>query len=141
MPDSAIVSGDQVMFQPAQGAATLIAPAIIPINGSGTMAVMGKPVCLEGDEKNVQLPVPYIAGAYVIPGMGLLTIKQLAGDQLSKKTLNSKKLILKGALFDSEMQVTAPAQQPTPSGPVPDPNAKYAGKGQFMTTNVKFTPS
>ena len=141
MPDTAIITGDQVQFLPAQGAAILMAPAMIPINGSGTMTVMGKPVCLKGDEKNVQMPIPYIAAPYVIPGMGLLKISALGGDQLSKKLMNGKKLILKGSQFDAEMQVTAPAQQPTPTGPVPDSTAKYSGKGQFISTNVKFTPS
>ncbi|WP_461535203.1 hypothetical protein [Spongorhabdus nitratireducens] len=141
MPDIAIITGDQVQFLPAQGAATLMAPALIPINGSGTLTIMGKPICLEGDEKNVQLPIPYIAGPYIIPGMGLLKITALGGDQLSKKALNGKKMILKGSQFDAEMQVTAPAQQPTPTGPVPDGTPKYTGKGQFISTNIKFTPT
>lgn len=141
MADSAIITGDQVQFLPAQGAATLLAPAMIPISGTGTMAVMGKPVCLEGDEANVQMPVPYIAGPYSIPGMGLLKINALAGDQLSKKLMNGKKVILKGSQFDAVMEVTAPAQQPTPTGPVPDGTPKYTGKGQFITTNMKFMPS
>ena len=141
MADSAIITGDQVQFLPAQGAAMLLAPGMIPISGSGTMTVMGKPVCLEGDEANVQMPIPYMAGPYCIPGMGLLKINALAGDQLSKKLMNGKKVILKGAQFDAVLEVTAPAQQPTPTGPVPDGTPKYTGKGQFITTNMKFMPS
>ena len=141
MSDSAIVTGDQVKFLPTQGNASLIAPAIIPIIGTGTLAVMSKLVCLEGDEKNVHMPIPYTAGPYSIPGMGLLKITALAADQLSQKLMNGKKVILKGAQFDAEMQVTVPAQQPTPTGPVPDATPKYTGKGEFMTTNAKFTPS
>lgn len=135
--DKIILQGDQAMFQPTMGAAVLIGNLSIPINGSGTMTVTGKKVCLEGDEKNVQLPINYIQGPYIIPGMGILKITGLAGDQLSKKTVNNKALILKGSTFQAEMQVTAPAQQPTPSGPVPDATPKYSGMGQFITSNIK----
>jgi len=136
--DTVILEGDMAQFQPAMGAATLIGMLMVPLSGTGTLMITGKKVCLEGDEKNVQLPINYTQGPYVIPGMGILKITALGGDQLSTKLVNGKKLILKGSNFQAEMQVTAPAQQPTPNGPVPDATPKYAGQGQFTSLNLKL---
>ena len=140
MSDLAIIHGDLAMFQPNFGAALVTVPPG-GMSATGTMTIMGKKVCLEGDEKKVSVPGTYIKPPYVIPGMGTVTIKKLAGDQLTKKSLNGKKMILKGKMYDTEFTVSAPAMQPTPTGPVPDGGPKYNGKGQFVSTNVKCFPT
>ena len=140
MSDLIIVDGDTVNFLPSFGAAVVVP---IPTTIAGTASktnVTGKPPCLEGDEKNVQSAgCMYIAGAYVIPGTGTLKIDKLNSDQLTKKTkIEGKKAILHGSMFDAVFEVQSPAQQPTPSGPVPDSTSKYSGgKGMFVPSNSK----
>lgn len=124
-----------VQFDPNFGKALLVV-APVPINGTGTHSVMMMKGCVEGDEMKVKLPTSYNAPPY-LGGMGMAFIKKLNKDQLSKKTkCKNKAVILKGTKFDAEFTVTVPAQQPTPSGPVPDTTLKYQGKGQFVTTNT-----
>lgn len=138
MADFVLVDGDTVLFLPAFGAA-MVAVQPGKLQGSGKATLSGKKVCLKGDEANVQVPgCSYISGPHVIPGVGTLKISGLAGDQVAKKTKNDQALMLKGSMFNAEFQVTAPAQQPTPTGPVPDGTAKYSGNGQFITTNMKW---
>ena len=36
----------------------------------------------------------------------------------------------------AQFQVVAPAMQPTPAGPIPDPVLLKPGTAQFITTNV-----
>ena len=129
------------MFEPKVGAAMIITPPTMPISGTGAHTVMMMKGCLEGDEKNVSLPVSYMVPPdYFIPGMGLMKIKKLNKDQLSKKTkCSNKKIILKGTKFDSEMTVTMPAQTINKASGAPEPHTttSFAGKGQFQTTNTK----
>jgi hypothetical protein len=47
-------------------------------------------------------------------------------------------VLLKGGDFTAKFTVSAPAQQQTAAGPVPDPMALYTGTGKFITTNSKF---
>ena len=141
MAITVLVESDIFQFMPFAGAAIFIGAPITSMQATGTMTVMGKKVCLEGDESKVQLPISYIAAPYVIPGMGTLKIKKLASSQIASKTVNGKKILLKTDMFDSEFQVSAPAQQPTPGGPVPDSTPSYNGKGQFIRTNIKFAAS
>jgi hypothetical protein len=49
---------------------------------------------------------------------------------------NQKPILIKGATFQAIFNVTAPAMQPTPAGPVPDPVLVKPGTAQFITTNV-----
>jgi hypothetical protein len=138
MADFIIKDGDQAMFLPNFGNAMVV---VRPgnISSSSKSSIQGSAMCVKGDESSVSVPgCMYTAPPYVIPGSGTLTIKALASDQLAKKYLcGEKKVILKGGQFDAEFQVQSPAQQPTPSGPVPDATPMYSGKGMFITTNMK----
>ena len=80
----------------------------------------------------------YIAPPYVISGSGTLKVDKPDSDQLTEKTeVEGKKDILQGSQFDAVFEVQSPAQQPTPTGPVPDSMTKYSGgKGMFVPTNV-----
>lgn len=135
--DNVLKSGDQAIFMPAFGPAMVtVMPGIIT-GSAATVMVGGSPACVDGDERSVQVPgCAYISGAFVTPGVGTLSIQALGADQKSRKTKAAGKFILlKGMMFTAKFQVTVPAQQPTPGGPVPDPVPMYTGQGQFQTTN------
>lgn len=142
MSDTILLDGDQAIFLPAFGAATVV---VRPgrLAGSGPATVSGKAVCVDGDEAKVTVPAcMYTAGAYSIPGLGTLSIKQLAGNQKATKTKSGgKPVLLKGAMFTAQFQVTVPAQQPQPTGPVPDGVPQYTGNGRFQSTNLKASGS
>ncbi len=139
MPDLIIVDGDMVNFLPSFGAAVVVP---IPTTIAGTASktkVTGRPLCLEGDEKDVKSAgCMYVAPPYVIPGSGTLKIDKLNSDQLTEKTkVEGKKVILQGSMFDAVFEVQSPAQQPG-SPPVPDSTTKYSGgKGSFVPSNAK----
>jgi hypothetical protein len=138
MADLIIVDGDTVTFLPSFGAA-IVVPAPTTISGSAATTKVGtKAPCLEGDEKNVQSAgCSYIKGSFV-GGTGTIKIDKLNSDQLTQKTtIEGKKVILMGTMFDAVFEVTSPAQQPSPSGAVPDPVTKYSGgKGSLVPTNA-----
>ncbi|PCK09206.1 MAG: hypothetical protein COA42_04935 [Alteromonadaceae bacterium] len=138
MSDFIIVDGDQAMFIPAFGMATVV---VQPgeIAGSGPSTIGGTPACIDGDEASVEVPgCNYITAVHTVPGSGTLKIDALAGDQLAQKTtVDGTPVILKGSMFTAVFEVQSPAQQPTPTGPVPDASPKYSGNGNFMNSNVK----
>jgi hypothetical protein len=45
-------------------------------------------------------------------------------------------MLLKGSVFQATFTVSAPAMQPTPSGPVPDPLMSKTFTCEFVTTNT-----
>jgi hypothetical protein len=116
-----------------------IVPAIlapVPLMGTGaTVLVANRPVCLQGDElpPALRAPLPYTAPPFVTPGMGTLTV-MLTPANLAQRTLNGKPLLIKGATFMAQFQVTVPAMQPTPAGPVPDPVVVKPGTAEFIPT-------
>jgi hypothetical protein len=141
MPDYAILDGDQAVFMPAFGAAIVV---VRPgrITATGMTLLMGKKVCVKGDETKLTVPgCTYITPVYSIPGTGTLKINALGGNQTSKKTKSGgKEVIVKGSTFTAVFEVQTPAQQP-PKGtapPVPDATPQYSGNGTFITTNTKF---
>ena len=141
MADFVLIDNDIVNFLPAFGAATVV---VLPgnITGSGPATLNGKKLCIDGDEKQVQVPgCTYIAPPYVIPGTGTLKINALASNQKATKTnTGGKAVLLKGSQFDAKFEVQSPAQQPPPGpgSPIPDSTPQYMGKGMFITTNIKF---
>jgi len=145
MADFVLLDGDTVMFLPAFGAATVV---VQPgkLAGSGPATAGGKKVCVDGDEKNVQVAgCQYIAGPYSIPGTGTLSISALAGDQKAQKTkTGGKAVLLKGGNFTAKFKPDpglAAAKQPPPGpgSPIPDATPEYSGQGTFVTTNTKFS--
>ncbi len=140
MPDLVIIDGDQAMFMTAFGAAiVLVGPG--KLSGTGKSTVKGKKICLEGDEKKVEVPgCMYTTPQYIIPGIGTLKIDALGGDQTSKNVKDSGKgIILKGGQFTAKFEVQSPAKDPSvaPAPPQPDSTSSYSGQGNFITTNTK----
>jgi hypothetical protein len=134
--DFVLLDGDQALFQPAFGAAVVVVrPGVL--RGSGPATVNGKAVAIDGDEASAAVRgCLYQSAAYPIPGTGTLEVATLAGDQRSQTSrAGDQPLLLVGGTFTARFRVQAPAQQPTPSGPVPDPLTEYSGRGQFLTSN------
>ncbi len=137
-----LIDGDQVIFQPSFGAATVVVqPGRLRAGGPATLG--GKKICVEGDESQVAVPgCTYITAQHSIPGTGTLKIAALAGDQTARKTnTGGKPLLLQGSQFTAKFEVQSPAQQPPPGpgSPVPDATPQYSGRGTFMPANHKFT--
>ena len=136
--DYVIKTGDMIritIFPPAV-VPMLMAP--VPLMGTSTkMTVMKMPVCLEGDELPPMLkaPMPYTSPPFVTPGMGTVSVTLLPLNK-TMTTKNGKPILIKGPPFPAEFTVSAPAMQPTPTGPVSDPVAKKPGMAEFITTNV-----
>jgi hypothetical protein len=138
MADIVMRTGDLVQI-------TIPAPAIVPqieapvpLTGSSTnVTVVGTPACLQGDELPPELrgPLVYTAPPFTIPGTGTLTLT-LMPNNLTLKTKNAgKPLLLKGGTFQAMFSVDSPATQPTPGGPVPDPEVEKPGTARFISTN------
>ncbi len=119
-----------------------IVPPIIPpvplIGTSSSMMVNFMPVCLEGDELPPPLlvPLPYTSPPFVTPGTGTLKVTINPTNKTATTKNDNKAILIKGTPFMAEFTVMAPAMQPTPGGPVPDPVAKKPGTAQFITTNA-----
>jgi hypothetical protein len=139
MSDYILIDGDQAMFEPTFGAATVVVqPGALTASGEATLN--GSNVCIDGDEGSVSVAgCTYVTSSHSIPGSGTLEIDSLAGDQVATKTKSGDTLVmLVGSKFTAKFSVQSPAQQPTSSGPVPDSTASYSGSGSFVTTNTKF---
>jgi hypothetical protein len=137
MADSILVTGDTVVFLPSFGAATAV-PVPGTLSGTGRANVGGKPVCVDGDETMVIVPgVAYTSPSFPVPGVGILSIDSLGGDQKAQTTkAGGKAVLLKGSTFTAKLEVSVPAQLVNPSGTVTDPAPQYSGTGQFVTTNL-----
>lgn len=136
MSDFIIIDGDQVLFKPTFGNATVV---VKPgkIAGTGDATYGGKKVCIVGDEQEVKVEnVPYISPPYT-GGKGTLKIDELAKEQVATHT-NTKgtRVILLGKNFQAKFEVTDKGKNPQG---VPDPKNVYkGGTGQFKTNNTKF---
>jgi hypothetical protein len=144
LADFLIKTGDmlQVTVPPPAIVPQLLAP--VPLIGTGmTVLVNNQPVCLQGDELPLALRVPltYTAPPFVTPGMGTLTIILLPTNLTLRTTISSKPALLKGGPFQALFNVTVPAMQPTPAGPIPDPLLVKPCQAQFITTTINALAS
>jgi hypothetical protein len=136
--DFIIKTGDmiRITISPPAVVPPLMSP--IPLIGTSTnLTVNNMPVCLEGDELPPMLmaPLPYTAPPFVTPGTGTVSVT-LTPMNKTLLTDNGKAILIKGTPFMAEFTVMAPAMQPTPVGPIPDPVAKKPGMAEFVTTNA-----
>jgi hypothetical protein len=137
--DFVIKTGDMLEVTIPEPALVPALEAPQPLTGSSTNVTIGggTPVCLQGDELPMALrePLPYTAPPFTIPGTGTLMLTLLP-ENLTTKTVNGgKPLLIKGATFTAMFTVETPAQQPTPTGPAPDPELEKPGTARFITTN------
>lgn len=141
MPDSILIDSDTVTFLPNFGAATVfVRPGII--KGSAKALLNGQKVCIEGDEKSVEVPgCLYIKPPHSIPGVGTIKIKSLKNDQKSKiLVVDGKPVLLKGTLFTAVFSIEVKALTPPPSS-TPDSATEYEGQGQFLNKNRQWLSS
>src|SRR4051812_18112073 len=110
MTDFILLDGDQVTFLPTFGSAVVV-PAPGTLQGSGPSTFGGRKVCVDGDEKQVQVPgCAYTSGAFTTAGLGTLKITALSPDQKAQKTQDhGKQVLLQGTQFTAEFNVTGPA--------------------------------
>lgn len=139
-PDFIIKTGDmiQITIPPPAIVPPIVAP--VPLVGTSKSMMVGfMPVCLEGDELPIPLrvPLPYTAPPFVTPGTGTLKVTITPTNKTMTTKNDNKAILIKGTPFMAEFTVVAPAMQPTPAGPVPDPVVKKPGTAQFITTNVQ----
>src|SRR6266540_5357156 len=124
--DFVMKTGDmiQITIPPPAIVPTIMAP--IPLIGTSvSLMISGAPACLEGDElpPPLRAPQPYTAPPFVTPGMGILSLTLTPANK-TLQTKNGRAILIKGTPFLAEFQVVAPAMQPTPAGPIPDPLLK-----------------
>ena len=144
MADLIVKTGDllQVTVPPPAIVPQLVAP--VPLLGTGmTVLINQQPICLQGDELPIALrgPLAYTAPPFVTPGMGTLTLILLPANLTLRTMVANKAALLKGAPFQATFNVTVPAMQPTPAGPIPDPVLVKPCQAQFITTTVNAMAS
>jgi len=137
--DFVLKTGDmlKVTVTPPAVVPMLVAP--VPLVGTGAPnSVNSMPICVQGDElpSMLRVPMPYISPPFVTPGMGTLTLALTPSNLTIQTTVANKPALIKGAPFTGSFNVTVPAMQPTPAGPVPDPLVSKPVTAQFITTNV-----
>ena len=124
------------MFNPNFGQAIV---TVRPGNliGTGKDKINQKLGCVDCDEKKViVLGCPYMTPQYSIPGVGMLVIQSLVGNQKAQKTKSGgKPVLLKGEQFQAKFTVMVPAQQPLVPSPIPDSTPQYSGTGTFISMN------
>ena len=136
--DQIIINGDSVVFS-STGPIILMPPLpITAIKANGETTINGKKVCIDGDEKKVEMSCSYTVPSFTIPGSGTLKIQSLSPEQLTKKTKSgTKSLILKGKIFTAIFEVESPAKQPPPKN-TPDSVPSYEVNGEFIANNNKI---
>ena len=138
MSDYVLIDGDQAVFQPTFGPATV---AVRPgkLTGSGPAEVNDKKMCIDGDEKQLSVPgCSYFTPLYSIPGVGTLKIDTLAANQKAKyNQTGGKAVLLKGGNFTAKFEVQTPAMQAPPTS-TPDTMTAYSGQGSFITKNTIY---
>ncbi|HEK1310957.1 TPA: hypothetical protein SMQ86_006060 [Pseudomonas aeruginosa] len=133
MLDWIVQDSDRVLFDPMFGPRQVIVVAPVMIRGSGHATVLGRRVCILGDEKKVQAQAQYLLPGYS-PGQGLVTIFQLQPNQQAPRCSSLGPVLLKGQKFIAQFTPTAPAVN-TGSG-TPDVMTPTFGQGSFVTTQT-----
>ena len=117
-----LATGDLIQFT---AVGSHIIPMIIaPLPLIGTSHVCKPtPVCVEGDElpPYLQIPMPYMDGAFTIPGIGTINLTLPALNLSQIISHGGKAVLLMGVPFSATFDVTVPAIQPS-AVPIPDVN-------------------
>ncbi|WP_160126111.1 hypothetical protein [Serratia sp. Z4] len=133
-----VATGDVVIFQPSFGNRTLLAPAQAVLAGTGRFMVNGKPGCVIGDLAKVVVPgIPYMAGNFSVPGVGMIQLVVAGPDQVAHKVLSGTPVLIKGCECQAVFIPTAPATDPSSGVPDPTVGVPTPGRGQFMVTQLK----
>lgn len=130
MADSMVTAGVQILFEQTSGSRTLLIPPMAVVNSVSTVLVVGQPASVAPDLSKVVIGgIPYEAGNFSIPGVGMVQGVVAASDQVAKKTLISgQPALLKGGQCQGFFIVTAPAT---------DPSSGVADAGAAAPTPIK----
>lgn len=142
MGDFVIRTGDMLRVTIPPPAVVPMLEAPVPLSGSSTnVTVNDMPICLQGDELPMELrePLPYTAPPFTAPGTGTLTLTLLPANMTRQTRNGGKPILIKGESFQAMFTVETPATQPSPTGPIPDPELEKAGTAEFVTTNETVT--
>jgi hypothetical protein len=125
----------QITIDPPTICPLLTSPVALVASGISTVNDMA--VCLQGDElpPSLQAPMPYMSGAYTVPGMGTVSVTLASSNTTQNAQDSGKPMLLKGQTFQATFTVSAPATSPPPAS-TPDPVASKTGTAQFITTNT-----
>lgn len=136
-----IVSGDLVQWNPGFGSRTVPPVPSQTVGTAVRVTIMGKPVCVQGDEKLWPLmltPHPYVNASYV-GGQVMFQQLLLMPDQLTLApphiTIGGKLAILKGQQFQLVSVAMVPGMDPT-TGPDPTAAAPLPGSGRMNTLQM-----
>ncbi len=129
-----VIDGDLLQFNPQFGHRQVTPTGPATIRGTGHATINKRHVCVVGDEKKVQVPAQYTIPGYS-PGMGVITIAVLAGDQQAPHCKSNAALILKGQQFTARFTPTQPAISATSPHPADAP-APSMGQGRFNTSQM-----
>jgi hypothetical protein len=136
--DFIITTGDMihVMIDPPAIIPQLEAPIPLEASTNGII-VDGMPACVLGDEVPPPLRglMSYTLPPFTIPGTGTLQVFLEPDNMAVQTTTDGKPLLIRGRPFPVAFTVAVPAMQPTPAGPLLDPEAMKPGTAQFVTTN------
>jgi hypothetical protein len=118
-----LTTGDLIEFVMV---GTHIIPMLLapwPLLGSSDVIKDAGPRCVFGDELplELQIPMPYIDGAYVTPGLGMINLEVPITSMSLIQFDNGMPVLLSGVPFPAEFNVSVPAIQPSVP-PVPDAN-------------------
>ena len=118
-----IKTGDMIKFTPLGSHMVPPIAAPVPLIGTGQSTIMFLKICLVGDELPpfLKVPLPYVDGGFVIPGMGTLQVDLLPIHQSMMIKEFGKKALIQGTPGTAKFSVTVPAQQPAAPAPIPDP--------------------
>lgn len=133
-----VIDGDGLVFTPQFGTATVALPLSPKIRGRGEACIGGESICILGDEKQVSFTVNYTRPPYfTTPGVGTLTIDELASDQRAIFATAPEPVIVVGSQFTTKFQPTTPAQD-TLGNQDPNNNGDF-GVGTFSPSSPFVT--
>jgi hypothetical protein len=132
--DLVLRTGDQAIFDPVFGVATVVAPPGI-ITGSSRAKNDGAVVCVQGDEATVVVTTATYSNPSYTGGSGILTIVSLGPDQMATRNKSGRRpVLLRGSVFRARLQVVKPA---TNANGDPDKTLVYQGTGRFVSANTR----
>lgn len=137
MSNIVVIDGDTLKFETLFGPNTVTPIEPCVIHGSGNATVMGKKICVLGDETKVSISALYTKSAYQTPGNGDITITALSIDQQVEFAHSPTSVIVVGSKFIALFTPNSPASDPT-LGPDPSPTPT-SGSGQFINSQSFVT--
>ncbi|WP_331730673.1 hypothetical protein OHV05_37065 (plasmid) [Kitasatospora sp. NBC_00070] len=139
VPRAVVKTGDLLTVTILSPLVTPMLPNPIPLTGSGTVKIMGMPICLQLDYAS-GIPVDfqgntifdYMSPPFTTPGQGMLFLTLLPVNLTTRMVNNGSPVMTSGSLIKLNFSVVVPAIQITPAGvTVNDPMVRKEGMGRI----------